>query len=304
MVLAVIVVMAGVGVLGTAVYGQLSGKPLPIPGTPKVSSSPTPPPPPPPPTLQAGDVAITSPATTFFSYAFYDRRTNEMTGSDNSATKTNTTESMIKVWLASDYLRRLGTKQPSKTALNYISTAIRISKDASASWLYRQDGGKSTITRLISMCGLKNTKYSGSGWAYTTMTAQDAVRMGLCVADGRAAGPQWTEYILEEMRHVQGTAAAKDQEETTGGGHWGIIDGLPKNLVPETSIKNGWTNIQKDANWHVNCLAIHTDWILVVQVRLKSNTSLRQKDEKGLKNAASVCAQVAKQLTVVPTAAG
>jgi hypothetical protein len=303
LVLAIVIALAGVGLIGTAVYGKLGNKAQDLlSGTPLVSSSPEPPPPPPPPTLKSGPVTVPTPAPKLFAWAFYDRRTDELTGSANSATTVNTTESMIKVWLVSDYLRSQGTKQPSKTALNYTSTAIRNSNDDSANWLYRQDGGKATIARLIKTCGLKNTKYSSQGWSYTTMTAQDAARMGLCVGDGRAAGPQWTEYVLEEMRHTQGTAAAKYQQERTGGGHWGIIDGLPENLQTEVSIKNGWTNIQADGLWHVNCLAIHADWVLAVQVRVPSNRALRQKDEAGLTNAASVCSSVAEQLTVTPTA--
>lgn len=303
-VLATVIALAGVGLIGTAVYGQLGDKAKDLlSGTPLVSSSPEPPPPPPPPTLESGPVTAPASAPKFFAWAFYDRRTQQMTGSANSAASTNTTESMIKVWLVSDYLRRQGAKQPSKAALKYTSTAIRNSNDDSANWLYSQDGGRAAITRLASTCGLKTVKSSGSGWAYTTMTAQDAVRMGLCVADGRAAGPQWTEYVLEEMRHTQGTTAAKDQEKRTGGGHWGIIDGLPENLRTEVSIKNGWTLIFADGLWHVNCLAVHKDWVLAVQMRLKAvNVSLGQKDSAGLAKAASICASVAEQLTVTPTA--
>jgi hypothetical protein len=306
LVLATCVVIVGVGMVGTTVYAKLTPGHT-AGGTPSssasVEASPSPPPPPPPPTLQAQTVTIPTPKGGFFSWAFYDRRTNQMAGSANSATKTNSTESMIKAWLVSDYLRRLGAKEPTTTALNYIKTAIQNSNDISASWLYRQNGGKASITRLISTCGLKNTKSSSSGWAYTTMTAQDAVRMGLCIGDGRAAGQKWTEHVLQLMTTVKGTTAAKDQQKTTGGGHWGIIDGLPKNLVPDTSIKNGWTLMMNDGLWHVNCLAIHADWVLSVQVRLKGNTALGQKDSVGLSAAAKICATVAQQLTYQAPAA-
>ena len=63
------------------------------------------------------------------------------------------------------------------------------------------------------------------------MTAQDAVRLGECVKNGTAAGPKWTEWVLEEMRNVWGTTAKKDQQRTRGGGRWGIIDGLPKEIL-------------------------------------------------------------------------
>jgi hypothetical protein len=305
MILAVIVALAGIGIIGTAVYGTLGNKvPDLLSSNPLTSPSPEPPPPPPPPTLQAAAVQMPASAPKLFAWAFYDRRTKEMTGSDNSTKAVNYTESMLKVWLVSDYLRRLGTKQPTTTALNYTSTAIRNSNDNSANWLWAQDGRYATLTRLKQMCGLKTVKSDPVYWSQTLITAQDAVKMGLCVADGRAAGPQWTEYVLEEMRHTVGGTAAKDQQKTTGGGHWGIIDGLPKNLQTEVSIKNGWTMHFSDGRWHVNCLAIHQDWVLAVQVQVTAgNAALGQKDETGLKKSAAICASVAEQLTVTPTAA-
>lgn len=306
-VLATLVVVIGVGLIGTAVYGKFGDKAhelLGDNGTPaSTQSSPEPPPAPAPPTLQAGPVTTPAGGPKLFAWAFYDRRTDQMTGSPNSAKSVNYTESMIKTWLVSDYLRRLGTKQPSKTALNYISTAIRNSNDKSANWLYGQDGGKSSLRRLASTCGLKSLKIDPVYWSQTTITAQDAARLGLCVADGTAAGPQWTEYVLEEMRHTQGSTAASDQQVTTGGGHWGIIDGLPDNLQEEVSIKNGWTMHFSDGLWHVNCLAVDPDWVLTVQLQVKAvKPGLGQKDEAGLKKAAGMCASVAKQLTVTPTA--
>ncbi|NUO61834.1 MAG: hypothetical protein HOV71_18230 [Hamadaea sp.] len=308
LVLATCAVIVGVGLVGTAVYAKLDPTAKHAGGSGGgVSVSPSPtksPEPPPPPTLNGDQpVTVTTPPGGFFAWAFYDRRTGKMTGSANSATKTNSTESMIKTWLVSDYLRRLGAKEPTTSALNYVKTAIINSNDTSATWLYKQDGGSATIGRMIKTCGLKNTKANSMGWAYTTMTAQDAVRLGLCVGDGRAAGEKWTDHVLSLMKQVQGTTAAKDQQKTTGGGHWGIIDGLPKNLVPETSIKNGWTMLYKDVLWHVNCLAVHDDWVLAVQVRIKPvKSSLGQKDSAGLAAAAKVCATVAKQLTYQPPA--
>jgi hypothetical protein len=307
LVLATLTVIAGVGLVGTAVYAKLSpvkhtgGSGAGVAVSPSVSKSPEPPPPP---TLKAQTVTVATPPGGFFAWAFYDRRTDTMSGSANSASKTNSTESMIKTWLVSDYLRRLGDKQPSTTALNYVKTAIINSNDNSASWLYSQDGGSASISRLIKTCGLKGTRANSKGWAYTTMTAQDAARLGLCVGNGTAAGPKWTEHVLSLMKQVQGTTAAKDQQRTTGGGHWGIIDGLPKNLVPETSIKNGWTMLFADGLWHVNCLAVHDDWVLAVQVRIKAvKTSLGQKDTAGLNAAAKICSTVAQQLTYQAPAA-
>jgi hypothetical protein len=69
-------------------------------------------------------------------------------------------------------------------------------------------------------------------------------------------------------------------------GGWGIIDGLPPELAAQVSIKNGYTSYMD--GWHVNCLAIHHDWVLVVMMRSWSNLS----------GAADGCAYVARGLVV------
>jgi hypothetical protein len=131
---------------------------------------------------------------------------------------------------------------------------------------------------------MTSTKMLSGYWAYTQVTAQDAVRLGLCVADGRAAGPG-TPWILSEMRQVRGGITP-----TESGGRWGIVDGLPDELAQETSIKNGWTMIYADGNWHLNCLAINPDWILAVLTRYPGSL--------GKAYGANVCKQVTQQLLV------
>jgi hypothetical protein len=115
------------------------------------------------------------------------------------------------------------------------------------------------------------------------MTPLDASRYGECIADGRAAGPKWTAWILEAMTEIRGDI--DDQETDKEGGRWGIIDGLPDVLADTLSFKNGWT-LYVDG-WHVNCLAINPRWVLAVEVHASS-----------LKSSAAVCASVARQLVV------
>jgi hypothetical protein len=231
----------------------------------------------------------------FFSWALLDRETGAITGSPNSAA-TNSTESMIKAWIVSDYLRRQAAsgKRPSSTRLAQASRAIRDSDDIAAQSLYLAGGGNSVVSRMISTCELTETKIYSGWWSRTQISARDAVRMGNCVADGRAAGPKWTTWVLTEMTKVRGTTAAKDQHATTGGGRWGIIDGLPEEIVQQgVSIKNGWTLI--GADWHLNCLAIGQDWVLAVLMRYPGS--------KGLQYGASLCKRVAEQLVVPGSAA-
>jgi hypothetical protein len=240
---------------------------------------------PPAPTLVARPVNVD--VDGFFAWALMDRHTGRISGSANDDSATNTTESMIKIWITSDYLRMLGDQQPSQSRLAELSRMIRNSDDKAAEDIYLTDGGNSVIRRLIATCGLQHTSVYDGWWSWTNVTAADATRMGLCVADGRAAGPKWTPWVLNEMRHTQGSTAAADQPD---GGHWGIIDGLPPDLAQTTAIKNGWTALVKDGNWHVNCLAVQSDWILAVLTRYPQS--------HGLQYGANICKSVTQQLLI------
>jgi hypothetical protein len=300
MVLAVAAILLGGVLIVPAAYAKFSGgdAPTTTAGSTPTAAPPTVPPTivePPQPTLAAGPVQVK--VDGFFSWALLDRRTNEVTGSPNSAKATSSTESMIKVWIVSDFLRQAHEdgETPSKARLAQASRAIRDSDDNAAGSLYSASGGTASTRRMIKMCGLTNTRLGSvpgyvGWWSFTEMTAQDATRLGQCVKDGKAAGPKWTPWVLSEMTKVRGTTAAKDQHETYGGGRWGIIDGLPKEIATQSpvSIKNGWTPLNYDGNWHISCLAITDDWILAVQTRYPV--------AKGLKYGAKVCGTVATQL--------
>jgi hypothetical protein len=301
MVLAIAAIIIGGAVMVPAAYARFSGgDAATVGGSPSASAkaAPTVPPTvvePPKPTLAPGPV--TEKVDGFFSWALLDRDTGKISGSKN-ITATNSTESMIKVWIVSDFLRSAAAagKTPTKTQLGLASTAIRDSNDNSAETLFNAGGRAPVISRMIKTCGLTETKaVSPSGsrtvwWSYTRISARDAVRLGECVKSGKAAGPKWTSWVLSEMTKVRGTTAAKDQHETTGGGRWGIIDGLPPEIVKATpvSIKNGWTPIYADGLWHLNCLAITDDWVLAVETRYPI--------KQGLNYGAKVCASVATQL--------
>jgi len=249
---------------------------------------------PPPPTLRAGAIATPTGLYTF-GWAFLDRRTNHLVGSANKDTMTNTTESMVKAWLAADYLSQLGTKQPTQQALDEIADMIENSNDVMADKYYALDGGSASIHRLTKTCGLSSaTSPDGQGWSYTQITPADAVRYGKCLGDSTAAGAAWTPWLLDKMRHVQG--GVKDQiSATKQGGHWGIIDGLPGSLVPDVAIKNGWTYIYADKRWHINCLAVHPEWVLAVEMQFAASQGTA-----GLQQGADVCASVARQLVYTP----
>jgi hypothetical protein len=253
---------------------------------------------PPPQTIRApaDPAAVQGPGyLTFFGWTLVDRRNGALTGSTNRDSATNTTESMIKVWLAADYLRRQSAT-PGASTLDELTRMIVNSDDNLAYKYFKQDGGDAAIRELASVCDLHNTRTGlPDKWSYTMMSPADAARMGLCVATGRAAGPRWTDWLLTTMRNVKGGVA--DQQRTTGGGRWGIIDALPEHLVSLTSIKNGWTAQPYDHQWHVNCLAIHPDWILAIEVRFRwTSPDDNWLHANNLQQGADACATVTRQL--------
>ncbi|QGN45862.1 hypothetical protein GKC29_02655 [Micromonospora sp. WMMC415] len=293
LVLAVVAVLLGGALLVPAAYARLSDGDGGGAGGGAGSVAAPAPTTPPPPTLAAAPVSVAFKGE-FFSWALMDRESGTISGARNM-TATSSTESMIKAWFAADYLNQLGEKAPSAAMKKNITTAIRDSNDDAANALYAAVGKSATISRMIKTCGLTDTKpgkvpgYVG-WWSFTQMSPRDAVRLGDCLGDGKAAGPKWTTYLLDEMSKVRGTTAAKDQKTRSGGGRWGIIDGLPESITSQgpVSMKNGWTELNYDGNWHVNCLALTDRWSLAVM--------LRYPRKSGLDYGSQVCATVAAQL--------
>jgi hypothetical protein len=210
----------------------------------------------------------------FLSWALLDRNTNAVTGSANYTSATSSTESMIKAWISADYLRRLGGTQPGDDRLAQLSAMIRDSDDDAAEIIYDVGGTNAVVQRMISVCGLTETSIFDGWWSRTEVSARDTVRLGACLADGRAAGPKWTDWILNEMRQVRGE------------GRFGIIEAFPPDVASRTSIKNGWTVV--DDEWHLNCLAVVDQYVLAVLIQYPA--------EAGLQYGAGVCRNVATQL--------
>ena len=120
---------------------------------------------------------------------------------------------------------------------------IQNSDDAVADRIYQAAGGGVSIQRLIDTCKLTEARAVPNHWRDTLISARDAVRMGACLADGTAAGPKWTAWLMDVLRGVHGA------------GDFGIRKALPEVAQPSIAIINGWAKAD-DKTWHVNCLAI------------------------------------------------
>lgn len=232
--------------------------------------------------LRSAKVTVPSDVV-FLGWALADQRSGQIVGND-SYDKVNTTASMIKTWIAADYLRRQDEAGATPTAsqLNEVSTMIRDSNNAAADDLYEKNGKAASIERLISMCGLTDSK-SGSRWSITEVSPRDAARLGLCIANGTAAGKTWTEWLLAEMRNVRGE------------GNYGIRNAFPATQRKNIAIKNGWypretsaAGWPEDGNWHMNCLAIGDTWVLAVEMRFPTANTFD--------HGKAICQSVAEQL--------
>ncbi len=225
---------------------------------------------PPPPTLGLPAGPVTVPAgLTVAGWSLLDVATGRLIGhSDNAGTMANYTESMIKAWIAADFLGRAATAgtTPGRTDLDQLKSMIIHSDDNIASHYYNLGGQDAVMGRLNRVCGLRTTVAMAGWWSYTRMTPDDAARYGLCLASGTAAGP-YTGQLLGWMRQVTGGVADQAADGHTGGGRWGIIDGLPPSLASQASIKNGWEPENENHVWHVNCLAILPTRVLAIMVR-------------------------------------
>jgi hypothetical protein len=209
------------------------------------------------------------------SWALLDRVTGDLFSSENS-TEQNNTASMIKSWLAADYLRRMAERnsKPSADKLSDLSEMIRDSENAPASEVFAELGRSATISRMNALCGTSAS--AGDGFGRTQMSAQDACHLAHHLGSGTAAGPQWTDWLLNEMRNVRGD------------GDFGIRKAFPQADQSDIAIKNGWDTWSPTDNWTVNCLALTQGWAMSVLTRYPENL--------GMEHGMSVTEAVASQL--------
>ncbi|MEV6239076.1 hypothetical protein [Lentzea sp. NPDC051838] len=181
------------------------------------------------------------------------------------------TESMIKVWLALDWV---ASQNSNVTAADEAAIArmIHVSDDKVAQRLYLNLGSEASIRRMITTCALTRTTITPNWWSKTQVTAMDAVKLGECIVSGPGISPVWRDKLLEMMRTV-----APDNR-------FGIAE-APALQGKPLAVKNGWT--LHTTTWTVTCLAVWEGWSLAVLTRYVGKTHLQ---------GAAVCKSVAQQL--------
>jgi hypothetical protein len=227
-------------------------------------------------------VHIDTPGT--WSWALRDDATGSVIGSDNKTSFTNNTESMIKIWLTTDYLMLADHNGRDVTEIEQarLERMIHFSDDNAAQWVYVTDGSDNAIKRMIGTCGLKDTRVTQNWWSKTQISARDAVLLGHCVTGGRLLSPHWQAWLVEQMKHV-------DPSNAFG------ISQAPALAGVDPAIKNGWTEhtIGGSRIWAVNCLAVWDHWTLAVLTNYPATL--------GLDHGAGICEQVTQQLFARPS---
>lgn len=165
---------------------------------------------------------------------------------------TNTTESMVKLAIVADTLRR----QPTRANYAEAEAMLRDSDNDAAERAYRAGGGDAMLRRVMAACELDQTATVPAWWSETRMTAADAARMGACITGGRVTNPAVTAWIVAQMRAVRGE------------GRFGLGA-----VRADLAIKNGWT-LRDDGLWHVNCLAVGPGWVAAVLLRYDGSRPL------------------------------
>lgn len=268
--------LAGGGTL--TAYGAARTKSVPmLGGAPEPAPAPDEQPSPTPPAFSLAGVDATKlvnvTTEAWFSWALMDRQEGALIGSANFA-ETNRTCSMIKSWIASDYLRQ--KPNPSEARLADIEIMIRDSDSVSADRLMNEIGRVPSFTRMRDLC--KTTDFTPKNtWSQAVVSARDMCRVGHTIARGAIANPKWTDHVLALMRTVRR-------------GNWGVRQAFPAAEQAEIAIKNGWDTTSAEGTYHANCLAIHERWVMVVLTRYPLKISANET------YGADVCKSVATQL--------
>ncbi|HEU4421728.1 MAG TPA: serine hydrolase [Pilimelia sp.] len=212
----------------------------------------------------------------WWAWAMLDTRTGEIHGSRNLA-GTSTTASLIKAWIAADFLRRSAQagEDPSQLRMDQLTIMIRDSDNNAAQALWDVVGRQRSTDRMVKLCGLTDST-PHPNWSNTKLSPRDVARLGACIADGRAAGAKWTKWLLKEMRLVRGV------------GDFGIRKAFPPAEAKTIAIKNGWVVRDAEGNYHVNCLAIGDGWTMGVMTRYPANLDYTY--------GAETCEEIARQL--------
>lgn len=222
--------------------------------------------------------AVTA-AAEWASFTLIDRTAGRSIGDRRRREVTNT-ESTVKAWLAADLLHtRDGDVDGWERTL--LDRMVRVSDDDAAEVIWRILGANRSVERMITTCGMTDTRVYPARWSLTQISSQDLARLGACILPGPGrylSGRAGTE-LLRLMRTVDPSNA------------FGIQEAQPAGPGVRIAVKNGWTEHGGTGLWNVNCLAMWgKDLRYVLAVTTRYPIAL------GLDHGAAICRQVTTAL--------
>jgi hypothetical protein len=190
----------------------------------------------------------------WMSWSLVDNDDGRRVGSANSTTERTNSESSIKAWITTDFVRIAGEKGQAVRASDKatIDAAIRRSDDQAAQRLYRRLGGDEVLRDLKTVCGVSVSTARRGYWSYSQITAADATNILDCVLEKAPTYPGGDE-IVTGLHSVQ------------AGDAFGIPQALPAGTT--FAVKNGWTAHSATGKWNVDCVASWDHYTLAVLTR-------------------------------------
>jgi hypothetical protein len=216
----------------------------------------------------------------FLSWAYEDLSTGTVVGSANLFERTQAGPMLI-AWFGADVLRRAAENGQEPTDASLADIEAMILEDdlgAAERVVASLAGTEESLTRLGTMCHLSELTPVAGSWQDTEISAQDAARLGGCLADGRAAGAQWTPWLLNVMRQVHS--------------EFGIREAFPSEEQAMIAVANGVVLNPADGQWRANCLAVSQTWSLAVLQRYPASDD----PNSDIAHVDAVCRQVVNQL--------
>jgi hypothetical protein len=212
----------------------------------------------PPPASTVFDTGMTTPHDHYvglwMSWSLVDNTDGRRVGSANSTTERTNSESSIKAWITTDFLRIAGQKGRALQAGDRatIDAAIRKSDDQAAQRLYLRLGGDEVLRDLKTVCGVGVSTARRGYWSYTQISAADATTILDCVLDKAPTYPGGDEIVA-------------DLHDVAADNAFGIPQALPAGT--KFAVKNGWTAHSATGKWNVDCVASWDHYTLAVLTR-------------------------------------
>lgn len=189
--------------------------------------------------LQKRWTKILAKVKTPVSIAVYTKQYDVTVTVNNQPDATHTTASIAKVGFLAQLLhqaQQAGTKLTTTQAQN-ATAAIENSDNAAATALYDDIGAAAGVSTLFSNLGMTNSAAGTTGWAATTTTASDQLKLLKQVFySGTYLSSASKAYIKALMNQVE-----SDQQ-------WGVSAGSS-----QFQLKNGW-RLNADNTWIVNSI--------------------------------------------------